>query len=114
MRLSHSLASTLRKLSKYDMDEGFGVMINAGKSPIEDLPPKRVISDIAELRDAGMLKIFEYPKGHFDSFTLTSRGRDYQWDRLVEVSTAVARSAFQFLCGAAGGLVVWALTRAFG
>ena len=114
MRLSYSLAKTLKAITPYDTDSSFGEMLSKQHSPVEGVSPRRLVSDIAELRDAGMLSVFEYPAGTFDSFTLTSRGRDYFWNRRRKALKRIAHGLFQLLCGAAGGVVVWVLGRLCG
>lgn len=111
-RLNPSLRKTLRALRGFDGSEEFVAAINRGESPVNGVSLERLASDIDELEDAGMVKTFQ-DRDRLEHFFLTSSGRDYTSNRLHEVAVAVLRSLFQLLCGAAGGLVVWVLTRRF-
>lgn len=111
-RLNPSLRKTLLALREFDGSQRFVTAINRGESPVEGVTLERLASDIDELEDVGMVKTFQ-GDGELEHFFLTSSGRDYLSNRLHEVVMAVCRSLFQLLCGAAGGLVVWVLTRRF-
>lgn len=106
MRLTHSLEVTLRKIAPHEMDLEFGRELGSGRCPIEGMSGLRLVRDIGELRDKGMLKA---EKGEPLVFTLTTEGRDYFWNRRRKVVKKIVRSLFQLLCGAAGGAVVWVL-----
>ena len=110
MRLNPSLARTLRALREFDGDERFAAALLEKRSPVQGLSPERLVSDIAELRDAGMVRTFEF-QGRLNAVYLTSSGRDYLPNRLHDAAVFVGRSLFQLICGAAGGLVVWLLTK---
>ena len=112
-RLSRSLAKTLAAIKPYDGDEEFMRELLSQRSPIEGYSPKRLVHDIGELQDKGMLRIFVF-NGKPDSFDLTSEGRDYRRNRMVDVAKIVGKQAFQLLVGASGGLVVLLVGRALG
>lgn len=111
-RLNRSIARTLEKLKPYDGDEDFMRRLYAKDSPIEGMSCMRIASDISELKDAGMLKVNEF-NGRADAFVLTSDGREYRWNRGMEIARAVLKGLIQIASGMGGGLIVWLLTRMF-
>lgn len=113
MRLNPSLRKTLRALREYDGSEEFAAALLERRSLIPGISPERLVADIAELRDAGMVRVFEY-QGKLNAVYLTSSGRDYLPNRLYDAAALIGKSLFQLLCGAAGGLVVWLLGHRFG
>ena len=112
-KISHSLVKTLDAIRPYDGDADFMSALVSEKSPIDGYSPKRLVHDIGELQEAGMLKVFIY-NGVPDSFDLTAAGRDYHRNRAVEVASAIGGVALQMLVGASGGLVVFALGKVLG
>lgn len=113
VRLNPSLARTLRALRDFDGSEEFAAALLEKRSMVPGMSAERLVADIGELRDAGMVRVFEY-RGKVCAFFLTSSGRDYLPNRIHDAAVAIGKSLFQLLCGAAGGLVVWLLSRQFG
>lgn len=112
MRLTHTLAKTLRAIRRFDGDEGFMADLVAQKSPVEGYAPRRLVHDIGELQREGMLTIEEF-QGQYMCFDLTAKGRDYSRNRVIEAFKVVGRLLLQFFMGASGGFVVWLLTHLF-
>lgn len=102
-RLTKSLRLTLAALAPYDADPAFGKALSEGASLVSGITPYRLLADIRDLQDAGMLKII--PVGRkIDCIVLTAAGRDYFRNSKWEVAKTVASYAFQLLVGASGGL----------
>ena len=109
-KLTKSLAETLAAITPYENDSDFMKRLYEHQSPVGELPPERVASDMKELKDLGYLELFQY-QGKIDSFRLLAAGRDYRRNRVGEVAKAFLGYVFQLLVGASGGLVVLLLGR---
>ena len=107
--LTRSLAKTLKAIKPYDGDEAFMSELYEKHSPIDGFTPRHLLHDIADLEKAGMLTTFKYD-GVVECFDLTADGRDYRWNRNVELLKSAIKYASNLLVGASGGLVVWLLT----
>lgn len=112
-KLTKSLAETLDAIKPFEGDEAFMKELVEQRSPLPGYTPSRLLGDIAELEQHGMLKVFVYHKVP-NCFDLTSSGRDYRRNRALDVAKAIGRYAFQLLVGASGGLVVLVVGRLLG
>ena len=112
-KLTRSLAETLEAISTYEGDERFMSDIYDQRSPISEIPPKRLVNDMADLEKLGMVRLFRHG-GTIQWFDLTADGRDYRRNRFLESAKTVGRYAFQLLVGASGGLVVLLVGRLLG
>lgn len=112
-KLTKSLAETLDAIKPFDGDEAFMKELVGQRSPLPGYTPNRLLHDIAELEQHGMLKVFVYRKVP-SCFDLTSAGRDYRRNHALEVAKSVGRYTFQLLVGASGGVVVLLASKLLG